>query len=196
MAETATEPRHVSCFVEDGADGESAPRNGIPVLSLEMAARRFPHAEFVAAVGDPSTRAAMARRAEEAGFVPASLVHAGVARSRWVEIGDGSVVCAGSILTTNIRLGRHVQINLDCTIGHDAVLEDFATLAPGVHVSGCVVLARGCYVGTGASIINGSPHAPLVVGAGATVGAGAVVTRSVPPNVTVVGVPARPRDPR
>ena len=47
-------------------------------------------------------------------------------------------------------------------------------------------------MGTGAVIINGTEEAPLVIGDDAVIGAGAVVTKSVPPGVTVVGVPARP----
>jgi acetyltransferase-like isoleucine patch superfamily enzyme len=48
------------------------------------------------------------------------------------------------------------------------------------------------YVGTGAVLRQGDPHAPLVVGQEAVVGMGAVVTRSVPRGATVVGNPARP----
>ncbi len=64
-------------------------------------------------------------------------------------MGKGTVICAGCILTTNIKMGNHVQINLDCTIGHDVIMDDYATLAPGVHVSGYVSLGKRVYVGTG-----------------------------------------------
>jgi len=83
-------------------------------------------------------------------------------------------------------------VNLDCTIGHDVVIGDYATLAPGVHISGWVRLERASYLGTGATIINGLEAQPLVIGEGAVVGAGACVTKSVLPGTTVVGVPARP----
>jgi acetyltransferase-like isoleucine patch superfamily enzyme len=112
--------------------------------------------------------------------------------SRFVEVGRGSVITVGNILNVNVRLGQHVHVNLDCTIGHDAVLEDYATLAPGVHVSGWVFIKEGAYIGTGAVIINGTEDKPLEIGAYAVVGAGAVVTKDVPPGVTVVGVPAKP----
>ncbi|MDX6198659.1 MAG: hypothetical protein QOJ79_1810, partial [Actinomycetota bacterium] len=41
-------------------------------------------------------------------------------------------------------------------------------------------------IGSGAVIMGG-----VTIGAGARVGAGAVVTRDVPPEATVAGVPAR-----
>ena len=46
--------------------------------------------------------------------------------------------------------------------------------------------------GTGAILRQGKPNKPLLIGRGAIVGMGAVVTRDVPPGVTVVGNPARP----
>jgi acetyltransferase-like isoleucine patch superfamily enzyme len=79
-----------------------------------------------------------------------------------------------------------------CTIGHDVTVDAFSTLLPGVRVAGCVRIGRGAYIGSGATIINGTPDKPLVVGDDAVVGAGACVTRSVAPGVTVAGVPARP----
>jgi sugar O-acyltransferase (sialic acid O-acetyltransferase NeuD family) len=121
----------------------------------------------------------------------ATLVHPRVEKSRWVTIGSGVVICAGNILTTNITIGDNVQINLDCTVGHDVQLAEYATLAPGVHVSGCVTVGRRVYIGTGAVIINGTQQEPLTIGDDAVVGAAACVTRSVAAGATVVGVPAK-----
>ena len=108
-------------------------------------------------------------------------------------MGEGVVICAGNILTTNIRVGRHVHINLACTISHDVVLGDFVTVAPGAHISGRVHVGDRAYIGTGACIINGESDAPIVIGEDAMVGAAACVTRDVAAGTTVVGVPARPR---
>lgn len=55
----------------------------------------------------------------KAGFCATPLLHHGGQMTRWVEIGEGAVICAGCILTTYIRFASHVHINLDCTIGHD-----------------------------------------------------------------------------
>jgi sugar O-acyltransferase (sialic acid O-acetyltransferase NeuD family) len=126
------------------------------------------------------------------GFLFETIIHPHVERSQWIEVGDGTVICAGNILTTNIVLGNHVQINLDCTIGHDVIMGDYATLAPGVHISGCVHLGKRVYVGTGAVILNGTQEEPILIDDDAVIGAGACVTKSVPAGLTVVGVPAKP----
>jgi sugar O-acyltransferase (sialic acid O-acetyltransferase NeuD family) len=181
----------VACFVDDSPTLHGQALNGVPVMGLEEARSRFPRASIVGGVGSPSVREKMMQRAAAVGFAFGSLVHPTVARSRWIEMGAGAVICAYNILTTNIKLGTHVQINLGCTIGHDAVLGDYATLAPGVHISGNVHLGRRSYIGTGAVIINGTPDKPIVIGDDAIVGAGACVVKDVEPASTVAGVPAK-----
>jgi sugar O-acyltransferase (sialic acid O-acetyltransferase NeuD family) len=131
-------------------------------------------------------------KAAAIGFDFETIIHPRVERSNWIDIGLGTVICAGNILTTNITIGKHVQINLDCTIGHDMFMRDYATLAPGVHISGCVQLGKRTYVGTGAVILNGTQEQPIIIGDDVTIGAGACVTKSVPDGLTVVGIPAKP----
>jgi sugar O-acyltransferase (sialic acid O-acetyltransferase NeuD family) len=51
-------------------------------------------------------------------------------------IGKGSMICSGSILTTNIKLGEHTILNLGTTIGHDTIIGDYFTTSPGVNIAG------------------------------------------------------------
>lgn len=102
-------------------------------------------------------------------------------------IGEGSIICASTIITVNIKIGCHVILNLCCTVGHDTILGDFSSFMPSVNISGEVIVERCVYVGTGAKIIN-----QLTIGASSTIGAGAVVTKSIPANCVAVGMPAKP----
>ena len=145
------------------------------------------------AIGSSKTRERLHAELHDRGLAFHTCFAPDVHMSRTVEVGEGTIICAGSILTVNIVIGRSVHINLDCTVGHDVVIEDFATIAPGTHISGNVTIKRGAHIGTGANIINGTPDRPLVIGEGAVVGAGACVIRDVPAFTTVVGVPARPK---
>jgi len=182
----------VVCFIDDNSANHGKCLNDVPVMGLAQARETFPNAKAIGGIGSPKTRQLVVEKAAAVGFEFATLVHPRVERSRWIEIGTGTVICAGNILTTNIVLGRHVQINLDCTIGHDVIMSDYATLAPGVHISGCVHIGQRVYIGTGAVVINGTPEEPLVIGNDVVVGAGACVVRPVPAGLTVVGVPAKP----
>jgi sugar O-acyltransferase (sialic acid O-acetyltransferase NeuD family) len=69
-----------------------------------------------------------------------------------IEIGEGSIICAGSILTTNIKIGKHSHLNLQTTVGHDTIIGDFFTTAPGAKISGNCTIGDRVYVGTNASI--------------------------------------------
>ena len=108
-----------------------------------------------------------------------------------VDIGEGSLLCPFSCLTSNIKIGRFFHANIYSYVAHDCVIGDFVTFAPGVKCNGNIHIEDHAYIGTGAVIKQGTPEKPLVIGRGAVVGMGAVVTKSVPAGVTVVGNPAR-----
>jgi sugar O-acyltransferase (sialic acid O-acetyltransferase NeuD family) len=178
-----------SVFLVDREEYLSGPVNGVPVkLVSEVTASRDDR--FVVAVGSSDIRRKAVHECTNANLRPEVFVHPRVEASTHVTLGDGSIVCAGSILTTNIEVGRHVHINLDCTIGHDVVIGDYSTLSPGVHVSGNVTVGKGVFIGTGAVIINGQSNDVLSIGDGAVIAAGACVTKSVDTGALVAGVPA------
>jgi sugar O-acyltransferase (sialic acid O-acetyltransferase NeuD family) len=182
----------VVCFIDDDPKICGTQLNHLKVLSLSQTKKTYADLWVVSGIGVPKVREKTIKKAIAADFRFTTLIHPTVEMSKWIEIGEGTVICAGSILTTNITLGKHVQVNLDCTIGHDVVMEDYATLAPGVHLSGYVHVGKRAYIGTGAMIINGIKGRPILIGNDAIVGAGACVTQSIPLGETWVGVPARP----
>lgn len=115
-----------------------------------------------------------------------NIISRGAILSDSVKMGKGCIICTNSILTVDICLGSFVTINLACTIGHDAVLEDYITLYPSVNVSGNVHIKSETEIGTGTQIIQG-----IEVGENTIIGAGAVVVRDLPSNCTAVGNPAK-----
>lgn len=180
------------CFIDDNEASHGRLLGGLSVMGLAQAQRAFPGVTAVLAVGSPKLRQHLAAKASDAGFSFEPVIHPSVFMSPSVRLGTGALICAGSVLTTNIELGSHVQINLACTIGHDVIIGDYSTLAPGVHVSGWVCAGKRVFIGTGAVIMNGTKEHPLVIGDDVIIGAGACVTKSIPPGLTVVGVPAKP----
>jgi sugar O-acyltransferase (sialic acid O-acetyltransferase NeuD family) len=158
---------------------------GAPVLGgFEWLEGRRPL--LLHSVGYPHVRRRFAMLARDRGLDFALAIAPEVRYSRFVTFGNGIVICTGTVLTSHISVGSHCLINLNCTIGHDTVMEDYCVLAPGVHVGGASHLEEGVEIGAGAVILPGRR-----VGRNSIVGAGAVVRTDIPPNSVAVGIPAQ-----
>jgi sugar O-acyltransferase (sialic acid O-acetyltransferase NeuD family) len=114
-----------------------------------------------------------------------TVVHPGIDTAQ-AEIGTGSVVQDGVILSPGVHIGRHCLINIGAIVAHESIVEDVCFLGPGAILNGRVHIGEGSFLGAGCIIL---PN--IVVGEGSVVGAGAVVIRDVPPYSTVVGCPAK-----
>jgi sugar O-acyltransferase (sialic acid O-acetyltransferase NeuD family) len=141
----------------------------------------------IIAVGDTLARKKIAEKVKALGAKFCNIIHPSVIKTPHVEFGEGVIVTAGCIFTNNIKIGNHVIINLNATIGHDTIIEDFVTLSPGVHINGRNRISEGVYVGSGAVTIQ-----DVSLGKWSTIGAGAVVVKDIPERVVAVGIPAKP----
>lgn len=157
---------------------------------FEMAGRllqRHGRVFYITAVGDNRSRQRLAALADAAGLTPWTLRHPSAQVGLECEIGAGSCLAAGTVLTRGISIGRHCVVNVGVTISHDCRIDDFVNLTPGATICGDAHLQEGCYIGPGATVID-----KVSIGAWTTVGAGAVVIDSLPAGVLALGTPARP----
>jgi sugar O-acyltransferase (sialic acid O-acetyltransferase NeuD family) len=171
-------------FVSDN-EAEHGILAGLRVVGFDEAA----DSDFSIAISDAAVRRKLAAKV---GPRATSLFAETAILGREVEIAEGAIFCGYSMVTGSARIGRHFHANIYSYVAHDCVVGDFVTLAPRVCVNGNTVIEDDVYIGTGAVLKQGTPDKPLVIGRGATIGMGSVVTKDVPPGVTVVGVPARP----
>lgn len=116
----------------------------------------------------------------------AILIHPNTKVSSTNMIEEGTIICAGTILTVNIHIKKHCIINLDCTIGHEAILEDYITVLPSANISGNVKISKFSTLGTGVKIIQG-----ITIGENVMIGAGSVIIRDIENDCTVVGNPGK-----
>lgn len=146
----------------------------------------------VLAIANSMVRERLAQRCSAEGIKPWLVQASNVVIMDDVHLGEGAILCPFVTLTSNIRIGRHFHANLYSYVEHDCVIGDYVTFAPGVQCNGNILIEDHAYIGTGAMIKQGQPGSPLTIGQGAIIGMGAVVTKDVPPGVTVVGNPAKP----
>lgn len=140
----------------------------------------------VCAVGSSNVRKKIIEKLKDTSVKFATLVDPSVLYSNSVKIGEGAIVCAGTIITVDVSIGDHVIVNLDCTIGHDAVIDDFVTIYPSVNVSGNVLIGECSELGTGTQIIQGKKVISNTI-----IGAGAIVVKDCLESGTYVGSPAK-----
>lgn len=103
-----------------------------------------------------------------------------------VEIGEGSIICAGTILTTNIKIGKHAHLNLITTVGHDCVIGDYFTTAPGVQISGNENIGNRVYFGSRSCMKQKLSICDDVI-----IGMNAGVVKNITEPGTYVGTPAK-----
>ena len=176
-------------FMDDNDEIQNSLINGYKVLGKSSDVRHYPEAYFVCAVGASRVRERIVNKLKSINpdIKFGTVIDPTVEMPNLVTVGEGTIICAHTIITVNIEIGSHVIINLDCTVGHDAILKDFVTLYPSVNVSGITNIGHAVELGTGMQIIQGK-----TVGDYSIVGAGAVVVKDIPEKCTAVGSPAKP----
>lgn len=163
--------------------------DGLPVLGniTYLIETKEPLA-VVCAVGSSKTRKQIIDKIiDNENLAFPNVIDPSVQMSERICMGKGNIICAGNIMTVDIEIGDFNIINLDCTVGHDAVLHSYVTVYPSVNISGCVEAGDETELGTGSHIIQG-----IHIGEKTIIGAGSVVIRDMPSNCTAVGNPARP----
>lgn len=103
-----------------------------------------------------------------------------------VEIGEGSFIGAYSILTTNIKLGKHSILNRGNHIGHDCEIGDYFSAMPGSVVSGNCKIGSRVYLGT-----NSSVKEKINLVSDVTVGMNGCVCNDIIEDGIYVGVPTK-----
>lgn len=172
-------------FIDDSVQGRTP--EGYPVLgTLDYFFGLPSHPWAVVAIADSKARKAITQRLHSHGINIATLIHPSVSMSDFVQIGVGSIICAGAVITTNVTLGQASIVNPKCFIGHDTELDDFVSLMPSTNLAGEVKVGEGSYFGINSCVINRT-----IIGKWSIIGAGATVISDIPDYSVAVGVPAR-----
>jgi sugar O-acyltransferase (sialic acid O-acetyltransferase NeuD family) len=163
--------------------------DGIPVLGPMELVDTHPDAAVLACVANerrPRARAGLVRRLSLPAERWATVVHPAASVAPGVQLGHGTLLLAGVVITAPQCVGSHVVAMPHALLTHDDEVGDFVTLAGRATVAGTVYIGRSAYLGQGAMIRQN-----IKIGEGAVIGMGAVVLSDVPADEVWAGVPAR-----
>lgn len=141
--------------------------------------------DVIVAVGDPIQRKKIVDSLPPE-TTYATLIHPNAIVSKWVEIGEGSIITAGVVLTCNIKIGKHAHLNLTSTVGHDSVIGDYFTASPSVNISGNCIIGDNVFIGTNACIKDS-----IEICNNTTIGMGTVVINNITEKGVYIGNPAK-----
>lgn len=161
--------------------------NGYPVLGTRQ--WLLAHKEEVVctcAIGEPVPRESIQEELERSGVCFETLISPEVEIHATVEIGAGTVIAHGVLMTVNVKIGKGVIVNGGTTLGHDSEVGDYTCIMGGCGVTGHVKIGRRVRIGGHAFLV---PH--ITVGDDAVVAAGSVVFTKVKSKRYVLGNPAK-----
>jgi sugar O-acyltransferase (sialic acid O-acetyltransferase NeuD family) len=142
---------------------------------------------FIAAIGNPKARFDYTKRLREEFEVDfATVIHPRANISKYVKMGIGSIVSPNVGISVDTLIGEYTHIQEYTVIGHDAKIGEWCqinshcTIAGGATIGNFVTIHPNCVITSKA-----------VIGDGVTVAPGSVVIGKIPPNITILGNPAR-----
>ncbi|MGO3801507.1 MAG: acetyltransferase [Fusobacterium sp.] len=173
-------------FIDDNEDLLNKELNGYRVIgNTEKLKSMDKDIYIIIAIGDGNIRKKIVNKLGDKKY--ATIIHPDVKFSKKLtKIGEGTIIWPGTIFNVFCNIGKHVYVNMNCTIGHDVTLRDYVTVLPASNISGNVLVKEKSSLGTNSCIIQG-----LEIGENVILGAGSVVVKNIEDNCVVVGNPAK-----
>lgn len=174
-------------FLDDNRDLHQTNFLGFQVLGGLSWLNSRPDVAVSVAIGNPTIRKFVVQQIGRlSGNQFATMIHPRARMGSKTLVGDGSIIFAGSIVSSNVAIGEHVVVNFNSSVSHDSSLSDYVTVGPGVNICGNVSVRNGTELGAGCTIVPG-----INIGNWSIIGAGTVVIEDLDSNITAVGNPAR-----
>lgn len=145
---------------------------------------KYLDSDFFVAIGNNEVRRKIFKKLSNLNIV--SLIHPTAIIGSNVQIGRGTIVCAGAIICPNVKIGESCILNTACSVDHESNLGDFVHVSVGSRVCGNGRIGNMCMLGAGSVIINN-----ITIASDTIIGAGGVVIKDITSPGTYAGVPVK-----
>lgn len=141
-------------FVDDGKTTGEIVNNTKVLGGLDYINTLSNKTAVVIAISLPKVRKQLKGKITNSNVFFPTIIHPSVVISdnEFVSIGEGCLLLINTVFTTNITIKNFVIVNAGAIINHDAEIESFSTIMPGVNISTGAKVGEGCYIGTGSKI--------------------------------------------
>jgi sugar O-acyltransferase (sialic acid O-acetyltransferase NeuD family) len=174
-------------YIDDVKGDSSEYVNGFPLLGTwEMLRDVSGRPNVIIAVSNPSDKEAIFRRIRDFDIRFPTLIHPSAKVARNAQIGQGSIIGIDCIVSTDVRIGDHVFLNMRTIVGHDSVIMDFSSCLVGCIIAGGVVVKDSALLGSGCIIME-----KTTIGCKSKVSMGSVVSFDVEDHHVVMSRPSK-----
>lgn len=173
-------------FLDDKADAFVGLKGDFPsILGPVESYQIQPDDVFFCAVGDPKWRNFYSEIIDSKGGEFISIINPTARINPTAVIGRGTYIGAYSLMSDNVKIGRHCVIQCFNDIGHDVLIGDFVSIGAYVFLGGGARVGDFSIMHTKSSVIPNK-----TIGKNCMVGINSVVMRNVKDGLNVFGCPA------
>jgi sugar O-acyltransferase (sialic acid O-acetyltransferase NeuD family) len=137
-------------------------------------------------IGDNLLREHVFKRIYQKMNKKVKIIHPSSVVSDLATISEQVLVCASATINPLAKIGLGSIINTGSIIEHECEIGEFSHVAPNATLCGNVIVGKNTLVGANTTIL---PN--IKIGQNVIIGSGSVVTKDVPSNTKVIGIPAK-----
>jgi sugar O-acyltransferase (sialic acid O-acetyltransferase NeuD family) len=172
-------------YFYDDINPDSVIFRGYPVIkSIPDLKKIYPNDfYFILGIGTPKYRFLMTQKFTDIGGSLSSIISSKSITSKKVKENEYDVMNL-CYLGPETNIGQGTLINTGAQIHHEVIIGEFCEISPRALLLGKVQIGNNCSLGGNCTILP-----KVKIGNNVIVGAGTVVTKDIPDNMLVVGVP-------
>ena len=178
---------NIKGFLDDNANVLNRFNLNVKIIESPFTYKPKSNEAFIAAIGDPKLRFEYTKTLRDVHNVDfATVAHPKANIAKFSTLGIGSIIAPNVGISVNVVIGDFTNIQEYTVIGHDVVIGKWC------QINSHCTIAGGAIIGNFVTIHpNSVITSKAQISDGVTVASGSVVIGKIPPNVTILGNPAK-----